>query len=176
MDAERGASEHGTMGLCERCKKAQATYHLTRIDPSGEKFERHLCERCSLEEGHNHVQKSPNHAELLENLIGMKTTVQALAGLVCEECELSYLEFRNQGPLGCPNCYDAFKPELAGLIERAHDGASHHVGKSPRSFGQPRTTEQDLLSLRRQLDEAIGGEDYEAAAKLRDRIRILEGR
>src|SRR5262245_4781608 len=164
------------MGLCERCKKAQATFHLTRIDPSGEKFERHLCERCSVEEGHSHAQKPANHAELLENLIGMKTTVQALAGLVCEECELSYLEFRNQGPLGCPNCYDAFKPELAALIERAHDGATHHVGKSPRSFGQPRTSEQDLLSLRRQLDEAIGGEDYEAAARLRDRIRTLEGR
>ncbi|MBI5864205.1 MAG: UvrB/UvrC motif-containing protein [Planctomycetes bacterium] len=163
------------MGLCERCKKAQATFHITKIDSSNEKLERHLCERCSIEEGHVQTHKGPPLPELLvEHLIGMKPSAQAIANLVCPECELSYVEFRNQGPLGCPNDYDAFESELASLVERAQDGATQHIGKTPRSFGQPRPKEQDLQSLRRELSDAIAAEDYERAAKLRDQIHKLE--
>lgn len=162
------------MGLCERCKRAQATFHILQFDPGGEKSERHLCERCSIEEGHVQVQKAVPPAELLEQFIAQKTAASSLGSLVCEECGLSYLEFRNQGPLGCPNDYDAFREGLAPLIERAHDGATHHVGKSPRSTGTQRTTEQEINRLRRQLDEAVAGEDYERAASIRDRLRKLE--
>ena len=160
--------------LCERCKKAQATFHLTDIEPSGAKVERHLCERCSAEEGFLNQKPSVNLNELLETFVGGKAAGGALSGLVCEECGISYVEFRNQGLLGCPHDYDAFKEPLAKLLERAHDGASHHTGKTPRSLGAPRTSHQDLRKLRKQLDEAVAAEDYERAAALRDRIQKLE--
>lgn len=162
------------MGLCERCKKATATFHITKIDPGGEKYERHLCERCSVEEGHIHVHKAPQVPETLEGFISMKVSVQQLGNLVCNECGLSYLEFRNQGPLGCPNDYDAFQDALAPLLERAHDGGTHHIGKAPRSAGAQRVAGHELLQLRKQLEEAVAAEDYERAAGLRDRIRKLE--
>lgn len=167
------------MGLCERCKKAQATFHLTNIDPEGgEKLERHLCERCSIEEGHVKISQPMPHIEVLEHFIeGMKSGKLSVENLVCEECGLSYVEFRNQGPLGCPNDYDAFHAALAPLIQRTHDGADHHVGKTPRSLasGSSRVREQDIQRLRRQMEDAVAAEDYERAASLRDRIRGLEG-
>jgi protein arginine kinase activator len=163
------------MGLCEHCKKAQATFHLTNITREGEKLERHLCERCAIEEGLVQVHKANFNAEILESFIASaKSASSKDVDLVCEECGISYVEFRNQGLLGCPKDYDVFKEVLLPLIERAHDGGTHHVGKSPGSLGATRTTQQQIRRLKRQLDEAVAAEDYERAAELRDRISALE--
>lgn len=164
------------MWPCERCKKAQATCHLTNIEPSGKKVERHLCERCAAEEGWLQVHKPPvDLNEWLENFVTTGKAASGAGGLVCENCGISYVEFRNQGLLGCPKDYDFFKEPLTKLLERAHDGATHHTGKSPRSTGQQRSTVQDVARIKRQLADAVAGEDYERAAKLRDRLQELEG-
>jgi protein arginine kinase activator len=162
--------------LCNRCGKAQAVFHLTDIQPSGEKIERHLCERCASEVGLM-AEKPGQASEQLEKFIhAAKQTIGTLHSLVCPECGISYVEFRNQGLLGCPNDYDVFKEVLVPLLERAHEGGTHHVGKSPRSLGLPRTTQQDVQRLKRLLEEAVTAEDYERAAELRDRIRNLEAK
>lgn len=164
------------MGLCERCKKAQATFHLTNIETSGAKKERHLCEHCAIEEGLMQGAKpSVNVNDILKSLVShSKTSGAALSNLVCEECGMSYVEFRNEGLLGCANDYDAFEEHIEKLLERAHDGATHHVGKAPKSIGNTRTTQQDIHRLKRQLADAVTGEDYERAAELRNKIRTLE--
>jgi protein arginine kinase activator len=164
------------MGLCERCKKHQATFHLTNIDPSGVKEERHLCERCAIEENLMGEKKpSVNIDDILETLVTEgKTGSSAATTLVCPECGTSYIEFRNHGMLGCPADYDVFESQLKPLLERAHDGATHHVGKAPKVTATPRTAHHDLRRLKRQLAEAVAAEDYERAAQLRDEIRGLE--
>ncbi|MFQ5806367.1 MAG: UvrB/UvrC motif-containing protein [Phycisphaerae bacterium] len=163
------------MGLCEHCKKAQATFHLTNISRDGEKIERHLCERCAIEEGLIQIHKPDFSTEILESFIASaKSASSADTNLVCDECGISYVEFRNQGLLGCPKDYDTFKEALLPLIERAHDGATHHTGKSPKSLGATRTTQQEIHRIKRQLEEAVAAEDYERAAELRDRIQTLE--
>lgn len=165
------------MGMCERCKKAQATFHLTNVDRSGAKSERHLCDRCATEEG---LLQSPKVAADLDALMqsfiaGSKASGEEVSQLVCDECGISYVEFRNQGLLGCPHDYEAFKEQLGRLIERTHGGSTAHVGKAPRSMGLQRKPTDDVRRLRRQLEDAVAAEDYERAAKLRDRIRELEG-
>lgn len=163
------------MGLCERCKKAQATFHLTNIDRSQAKTERHLCDKCAGEEGLLQGKGSVDLNEILENFIAGSKGSAELANLVCEQCGISYVEFRNQGLLGCPHDYEAFKEPLDRLLERTHNGSTQHVGKVPRSLAtSSQKPQHDLRRLRRQLDEAIAGEDYERAARLRDRIRELE--
>ena len=164
------------MGLCERCKKAKATFHLTNIERSGAKIEQHLCDRCATDAGLLQVTKNPiNLEELLESFVaGQKSGAADLSGLVCEQCGISYVEFRNQGLLGCHNDYEVFKEQLVRLLERTHDGATTHTGKAPKSMGLTKKPPQDLRRLKRQLDEAVAAEDYERAARLRDRIRELE--
>jgi len=160
---------------CQACKKQTATVHLTDITPQGEKKERHLCEQCAQEEGV--MPKPQSHApinEILSGLIVQKTAIQQLADLACPNCKLTFVEFRNTGLLGCASDYDAFEKALVPLIERAHDGSSHHIGKVPRRLGTPLATENDLIRLRRELMRAVDDEQYERAARLRDRIRTME--
>jgi protein arginine kinase activator len=160
---------------CQACKKSPATVHLTDITSDGEKHERHLCEQCAQQEGitpkpQGHVPVS----ELLAGLVMNKESVQQLAEMACPRCEMTFVEFRNNGLLGCPSDYDAFEKALVQLIERVHGGASHHIGKVPRRLGTPRPAENDLIRLKRQLAKAVDDEDYEAAAKLRDQIKLVE--
>ena len=164
------------MGLCERCKKAKATFHLTNIDRSGAKVERHLCDECASEEGLLQGTKATvNLNEILESFIaGSKAGAANLSDLVCDRCGISYVEFRNQDLLGCANDYEVFGEQIGRLLERTHDGATHHVGKTPKSVGTVHKPQQDLRRLKRQLDEAVAAEDYERAVELRDRIRDLE--
>jgi protein arginine kinase activator len=164
------------MGLCERCKKAKATFHLTNIERSGAKNERHLCDRCAGEEGLLQTAKATvDLNQILESFIaGGKASAADLSSLVCEECGISYVEFRNQGLLGCAHDYEVFKEQITRLLERTHDGATHHLGKTPKSLGVVRKPQPDIRRLKRQLDEAVAAEDYERAAELRDRIRELE--
>ncbi len=160
---------------CQACKKAAATVHTTDITPDGEKRERHLCDNCAQEEGV--IPKSQPHMpinEILSGLVVQKTTIQQLADLTCPSCKMRFVEFRNSGLLGCVCDYDAFEKALLPLIERAHDGAGHHIGKVPRRLGTPRSAESDLIRLRRELNRAVDGEQYEEAARIRDRIRTLE--
>jgi protein arginine kinase activator len=164
------------MGLCERCKKKQATFHMTNIDASGAKQERHLCEHCAVEEGHMQVAKpSVDINDLLETfLASTKSAAGQAVNLTCENCGISYIEFRNQGLLGCPDDYDAFAEPLGRLLSEAHGDPAHHVGKTPKSLGAQRKSHQDLRRLKRLLAEAVAAEDYERAAELRDQIRELE--
>lgn len=163
------------MGLCESCKKEPATFHLTNLTRDGQKIEKHLCERCAIEQGLIQVQKPAFSHEVLESFVkATKGAAAAAAHLVCEHCGTSYLEFRNEGLLGCPKDYDVFRDLLVPLLERAHDGATHHTGKTPRSLGTPRISQQQIQQLKRQLADAVAAEDYERAAALRDRIATLE--
>jgi len=163
------------LARCQRCKKAQATFHLTNIERNGEKVERHLCDRCAEEEGLLQTAKvTLDVNELLENFVSSSKASAELTNLVCEQCGISYVEFRNQGLLGCAHDYDAFKPHLERLLQRTHDNDTTHHGKVPKSAGNVHRPLQDLRRLKRMLEEAVAAEDYERAAELRDRIRALE--
>jgi protein arginine kinase activator len=159
---------------CQRCKKTSATVHLTDI-VKNEKRERHLCDQCAAEEGITIKTHTPIN-QLLTSFVLQQAGAQELAGLTCELCGTTFLEFRNSGLLGCPNDYDAFEKALLPLLERAHgEGATHHLGKVP--MGRTDETERrqrELARLRRELSQAVEREDYEAAARLRDEIKLVE--
>lgn len=157
---------------CQLCHEQPATVHLTNID-AGEKRERHLCDACAEKEGV--IPKPVNVMASLEAFVQTgKAPAQQVSGLTCPQCKLTFVEFRNKGVLGCPADYDAFEKALNPLIERAHQGASHHVGKTPRRLGVARSTDGDLIRLRRELTRAVDDERFEDAASIRDTIRSLE--
>ena len=61
---------------------------------------------------------------------------------------------------------------------RAHEGATHHLGKVPArrgGSGVPAKRSLDVAKLRKELARAVEAEDYERAAKLRDSIKQAEG-
>src|SRR5688572_1635361 len=119
---------------CDRCE-TPATVHLIEIK-SGQKVEKHLCERHAVEEG---VAVKMNPAplnDLLEKFVLKHAGgISDPAQLTCEHCSTTYDEFRRTGLLGCPECYTTFETALTPLLERAHEGASRHIGKVPSRAG-----------------------------------------
>ncbi len=157
--------------VCQHCHEAKATVHITDTMP--QKRERHLCEECAVKEG---VIVKQHHTtnEILQQFIKQKTGLGGADELSCPKCGLTFREFQTKGQLGCPNDYTAFQSVLMALIERAHEGGTHHVGKVPLTADESVRRQTGLLRLRRELQEAVERENYEQAAQVRDKIRNLE--
>jgi protein arginine kinase activator len=156
---------------CQRCKKEQATVHLTEI-LHNEKRERHLCEECAKEEGVA-FKAQVNLPDILSGVIEAHETAGKEANLTCPDCGLSYAEFRNQGRLGCAHDYEVFAEPLKEVLDKVH-GATEHMGKVPHRAGADITAQRLLMQLRRQLQDAVENEKYEDAARLRDLIKSKE--
>ncbi len=156
---------------CDKCDKP-ATIHLTDI-ADGKKSEVHLCEECAAAEGLT-VKASVPLSQLLEEFVLQKSGQPEQPELKCDVCGITFAEFRRKGLLGCPNDYDAFAEMLDPLLERAHGGATQHVGKVPGRAGADQKKQTAILRLRGALRKAVADEDYEGAARLRDQIKELE--
>ena len=161
--------------LCEICSKSQATVHYTEII-NNEATEMHLCENCARKKGAILKPHFPL-ADLLSGLIDLKIplTLEEKGGGKCPQCGLTYSDFKKIGRLGCGRCYDTFKESLAPLLKRVH-GSNEHVGKSPALAGKEMRTTHQLRELRERLQRAIQREEFEEAARLRDRIKGIEKR
>lgn len=158
--------------LCQKCKKHAATVHLTEILNS-EKREKHLCEQCAAQEGLTDKAQQPIN-QLVAKFVLAQTEAKELSQITCPDCGMSFLQFRNGGLLGCPNDYEVFKQTLVGLLEKAHEGRTQHVGKIPGGRENKHKRQHELMKLRRDLQEAVNLEDYERAAALRDKVKGLE--
>lgn len=143
--------------LCARCHKKQAQFVIKDI-VDNQVSETHLCLDCA----HGAAQESvaPALAGLL-SLLGGTPPAREKAPSKCASCGLRWTEFRKTGFLGCPACYDSFSGPLKGVLQEMQ-GSSRHGGK------RPARSQADLKS---KLDAALKAENYEEAARLRDRIR-----
>ncbi len=166
---------------CQKCAKP-ATFHITDIVAKGRHEEFHFCDehaRQHLAPAEEVVEASPI-SELAKKLAGIPGAggaamreSTAADKQVCPVCQITFLEFRNTGRLGCPYDYEVFRDELMPLLESVH-GETRHSGKVPRRA--PRNTQQQttLIQIRNELKRAVAAEDYEAAAQLRDKIKRIE--
>jgi len=176
VQAEHSAGEGALFMKCDNCNK-NATVHLTEIK-AGKKIEKHLCEQCAAANEGLPVKSHMPINELLTNFVMQHSGMQKEVGTSCEQCGITWAEFRQSGLLGCPNDYQVFEKDLMPLLQRAHENMSHHVGKVPArrgNSGVPMKRQVDLTRLRKELAKAVEAEDYERAAKLRDQIRQAEG-
>ncbi|MBF0479606.1 MAG: UvrB/UvrC motif-containing protein [Candidatus Omnitrophica bacterium] len=158
---------------CESCDKNEATVHLTEI-VNGVVHEFHLCDNCAKVKS-SEVEQNFGLADLLAGLsAGPKT--QTTIATICKNCGIAFEEFRKTGRLGCSECYQSFKIELASLLKRIH-GSAQHFGKKPvlsQEQALASSGQKELMQLKNELKEAIDQEQFEKAAHLRDKIKSLE--
>jgi protein arginine kinase activator len=159
---------------CQICNKNDATIHLTEI-ADGMRTEMHICEHCAAQQDITIKSPIPIN-ELLSNLLAVQPSDDELAGpaeqqTTCPNCGFTLAQFRKEGTLGCPHDYDVFEKSLLPLIEKAHDGRKAHCGKIPSTTPQDTKKQMEVLNLQRQLQQAVQSEDYELAARLRDKIK-----
>ena len=157
---------------CQKCHNP-ATLHITEVLGDEQFEELHLCEQCANKYLYEPQQKAAQKASAQE-AITADVDEGPFNQHECPSCGIKFVEFRNTGRLGCPNDYHEFREELTPLLENIH-GETRHCGKTPRRQPQNRQTQSELIQLRNRLKQAIDKENYEEAARLRDRIRTLEG-
>jgi protein arginine kinase activator len=169
--------------MCEECGKEEATVHIEKV-VNGRKITMHLCRECAKRSGlltlNVLFQPSFSINNLLSAFLGSQTEIpptleRGIGEPRCPVCGMTYKDFARVGRLGCSKCYEVFGERLRPLLRRIH-GLDSHVGKVPSAMGEVTQIRRQLEQLRRQLTEAVSTEEYEKAAKLRDRIKQFEAK
>ncbi|MBX3465135.1 MAG: UvrB/UvrC motif-containing protein [Planctomycetes bacterium] len=168
------------MEYCTACQKAIATIVVMDLTDGAVTGSQHVCQACAEQMGIAQPKLPPKFsAELLEDLLGglkggrsggTRPRVEA-----CPGCGMTPVEFRTKGRFGCPRCYETFRTDLLPLLHRIHEAQAHR-GRLPARAApvEPAAEDPSLLDLRRRLEDAVRGERYEEAARLRDDLRRAE--
>ncbi len=139
-----------------------------------------LCEQCAEERG----VTDPTGFSLADMLLGNyqkdvgepgeKKSVEvvnlAQGQQVCPQCGFGLKDFEKVRRFGCGKCYETFLEQLRPMLRGMHKG-ENHTGKVPEGAMETHFKSQKLEELRVELEAAIGAENYEKAADLRDQIQ-----
>lgn len=157
--------------LCEKCGKNEAVYNYSE-NINGKKKTLFLCRDCAPSE-------SALGSSILSSLFGAVSTDHIYNRQrrsdtdekKCPVCGIGLYEIGKTGKVGCAECYRTFRSELSSAIKRIHGNAVYR-GSTPKAHTE-KTENNREEQLRRELKEAIDGENYERAAALRDELRSL---
>ncbi|MFC2949303.1 UvrB/UvrC motif-containing protein [Virgibacillus sediminis] len=168
---------------CQECHNRPATVHLTQV-VNGNKTTVHVCGVCAKEMGY---MNSPEEGYSLQNLLSglfnfdpgglgpqKDQPYQQSKEVQCPGCKMTFSEFQRVGKFGCASCYETFSSRLDPIFRRVHSGNTQHSGKIPKRQGGDLKKKKQLESYREQLKTLIEEEEFEEAAKVRDKIRELQ--
>lgn len=164
--------------LCENCKKNNATTYFKR-NINGNIQEVYLCSECAAK-----LDLGGMSSSLFDFFMPSQFRVRAEREQKKCGCGTTFYNISKTGKVGCPDCYETFKNELAAILKKIN-GAKQHTGRCPERFKEggsekvcsvnsEATVENTEESLRKQLETAIKSENFEEAAKLRDQIKALK--
>jgi protein arginine kinase activator len=161
--------------LCQSCGKNQANTHIKRV-VNGDIKEYMLCEVCAEKLGYGNIFNDFNlklddflgsfFTENIPHMLKSETTR-------CEKCGSSIEDISNSGKVGCANCYKVFYDKLIPSIKRIH-GNTNHSGKLAANVSADKKIESKTKKLEYKLQEAIKEQNFEEAAKIRDKIKDLK--
>jgi protein arginine kinase activator len=159
---------------CEICGLKDAVIHIRQIQKDLV-HELHVCEECAQEKGLTREEDSELPiANLLSGLLEGKDISGGNEGKeVCPTCGMKASEFRKQGKLGCRDCVTAFERDVRAIVSQMA-ARPRHTGKLPRTLVVEHAAEVQGEEIREELRQAVEREDYEQAARLRDRLREME--
>ena len=162
--------------LCQKCHKNLATLRYAEV-VGGKVSELQLCPDCL-----KRMQEETTSGFELSGVQAAKTKNKAVAeppaepkmlNRVCRVCGADLKEAIQQNRVGCSACYEALGDSLEQVLRGFHVGMRHR-GKEPHVSDSRKIARSELHSLRALLRSTLKSENYEEAAKLRDRIRLLE--
>ena len=162
--------------ICEICKNKTAVFHIQQL-VADNVYEIHLCRDCASKKGISKDGKSFDFSlsKLLTNFTQKKALpVKTKNELdTCKTCGTKVSEMKEDGQVGCPDCYNFFRSSIASVISQ--NGAyTYHNGKLPSKLKAYKTILIDKETLKRELEEAVSNEEYEHAVIIRDKLTNLE--
>ncbi|MDO5715654.1 MAG: UvrB/UvrC motif-containing protein [Tissierellia bacterium] len=163
--------------ICDKCKERESVISYTKIHEDRIE-EVHLCEICAEKQLKfdfaDNSEVMPQIEELLRNIFQLTSKVVSdTEDITCTFCGCSFKGFQKSGKVGCEHCYDEFKEEIINYLKSINSSPVHR-GKTPNNLDEKLLLERKIRSLRDDLELSIQLEDYEEAAKLRDRIKALK--
>lgn len=172
--------------LCDRCHAKEASVHYTEII-NGHRKEEHLCADCAGSENGVRMPAGFGH---MGRLFGSffddplfdtmwSTPFAALRSAKCPTCGTTLEELKEEGTLGCPDCYKNFRESLRPFFREMQEGTLHK-GKTPETaeaapVAGAEKENDEVKALKEKLTKLVAEENYEEAAKVRDEIRAKEG-
>ena len=170
-----------TIMLCDRCHKREACVHIQEVRTDG-KRSLNLCASCALEQYSDKDRK-------LQDFLGVLTAISRQLGAIeresgsvqpeqsCAKCGKGLSALKKDRLLGCDSCVSAFRGQLREQIAKLQrlslsdsDVPDHTEGDGAERLPSSSAT---LACLRRDLQLAVQREEYEEAARLRDRIEAF---
>lgn len=167
--------------LCQNCKTRQANTHIRQVI-NGELTELDLCPECAAKLGYeNAFSDFLDLGSMMSGFLGMPTVSALAREDKCPGCGATFSQITKSGKVGCAKCYDVFFERLLPTIKRIH-GNTVHTGKRLRtarlqsgsSKEQHEDSRTELETLSEKLQAAVKAQEFEQAAKLRDRINELK--
>lgn len=160
--------------LCQNCHKNIATVHLTKI-MNNEKTHTDLCQQCAMQKNWLNITLPMEVSNFLGGFIKFPLekggqTIEKTD--ICEKCGMTFNEFLKTGKMGCENCYRQFGARISPLLKRMHRNVNH-TGKVPGKLFKDIAAEKKIDILEKELKTAVGNEEYEKAAILRDKIKAI---
>lgn len=164
--------------MCEECGEREANYTIAVM--MGEQVtHRQLCSVCMAKMNMNLT--TGNLKQLLSGLMNSivhrqedREGVESGDAPVCERCGTTFDAFEKTGRLGCAQCYQAFREQLAPMLRQLH-GHLQHTGRKLLNDEDAQRQRAACERLNAQLTQAVEQEDFETAARLRDELRQLSG-
>ena len=170
--------------LCDECKKKTATVYFKQESAAGT-AELHLCPDCAQRIAGQFFSTLPfsntEAPDFLTPPAGLATNLPASPllpkvieeNITCSACGTTFHGFMASGLLCCSQCYKDFTPKIQAVIRRLQ-GSGVHTGKVPSRLGVQARLSRELEALKHELNYAISTENYEQAAELRDKIKVME--
>ena len=157
---------------CDKCG-APSVYHSTLI-VNGVSQKTSLCRDCAIKEGVFN-QRTSLFDDVFNSFVDMLGYEQ-IENVVCPVCKTSLRELKSTGKLGCPNCYEMFREEIANIIKRIAPFETHkqETLKAPKIQKKKLSKEDQIKQLREEMKLAVSEERYEDAAKIKKQIIKLE--
>ena len=172
--------------ICDFCKKNKATIHLIRVQNDNvEKV--NICAECAGD--FSFFSEDDFYKDLTkilykifkadEGQLNGRMELKNLKNLeirknrACSFCGMDLNNIKKLGKMGCPNCYSEFKNILLPIIKAIHKNIEHR-GKIPENTSRQIKLEKSVRDLRNRLKREIFVENFEEAARIRDKIRQLE--
>lgn len=159
--------------ICELCGKHQATTHVKSM-VNGEYTEMWLCPKCAKSKGLGNIftHTATDFSSFLGSFFGEGLPSRTSATR-CKSCGSSFADIARSGMVGCAECYTNFYDELLPSIQKIH-GNIQHTGKVASNADAQVKVAREIEKVRQELAKAVSEQNFELAAKLRDKINEME--
>lgn len=160
---------------CNICGKENAVIHIQQISGTKE-VNINMCEKCAMEKGLRFGSKefNLNFKNLLANFNSIKKVLEATENSkICIECGVTFEELKKTGIAGCGACYTEFNKYISSFLKKTTKSCGHR-GKHPFKIKILTKKQREVFALKKRLSKATISENFEEAAILRDKIRLVE--